>query len=482
MGETIDSLEIQIKSDSKAATVALDNLTASLGRLSSALGSISGRGFSSNMSAIMGQIRGISSAISSMDSERIKTVSSAFRSLSRSTEKLNANLGSVGQNGGTNAIKTLASGLREIEGLNINSESISQFSNSITKLGYKSATMATKNIPSLINSLKTLGQEVANMPPINNIQGLNEFASSIRALGGKTATAAIDNIPKVAEAVKKLIVTLSSAPTVRKSVIDLTKALADLTRNTANVGTVSSKSSKGVGIFSRALNAITSNANRASKSTRSLAGTIGKIYATYFLLFRGIRKLWEAMGLASSMTEVENVVNQTFGASRDVLDAFANESIKKFGMSTLSVEQYASRFQAMGKAMGITGSMLEKNTAILGDGDTQYGKSTKSMAEMSTNLTKLTADIASFYEAEQSVVAEDLYSVFTGTTKPLRKFGIDLTQANLKEWALKKGIDANVDSMTQAQKSVLRYAYTLDAAKYAMGDFERTSDRLTLVA
>ena len=53
---------------------------------------------------------------------------------------------------------------------------------------------------------------------------------------------------------------------------------------------------------------------------------------------------------------------------------------------------------------------------------------------------------------------------------------IDLTQATLKEWAMKQGLDADIESMTQAQKTMLRYQYVMQAARSAMNDFSRTSD------
>ena len=55
---------------------------------------------------------------------------------------------------------------------------------------------------------------------------------------------------------------------------------------------------------------------------------------------------------------------------------------------------------------------------------------------------------------------------------------IDLTQATLKEWAMKQGLDADIESMTQAQKTMLRYQYVMSAARSSMGDFARTSDKM----
>ena len=82
--------------------------------------------------------------------------------------------------------------------------------------------------------------------------------------------------------------------------------------------------------------------------------------------------------------------------------------------------------------------------------------------------------MASFYNVSQKDVAEDLSAIFTGETRPLRQYGIDLTQATLQEWAMKNGLDANVQSMSQAEKTMLRYQYVLANTSAAHGDFART--------
>ena len=126
-------------------------------------------------------------------------------------------------------------------------------------------------------------------------------------------------------------------------------------------------------------------------------------------------------------------------------------------MSELTVKDISSRYQAMGKAMGFAND---------------------EMSDMSIKLTELAADMASFYNVEQKDVAEDLESIFTGQTRPLRTYGMDLTQATLQEWALKNGIDENMQSMSQAEKTMLRYQYVMAQSAIAQGDFARTSGRI----
>ena len=160
-------------------------------------------------------------------------------------------------------------------------------------------------------------------------------------------------------------------------------------------------------------------------------------------------------------------------------------NVKNFGMSELSAKQYASQFQAMGTSMGITGQQVQKAQQYLNTQKTMegnvvgYNKASKSMADMSINLTKLTADLSSFYEKSQEDIARKLQSgVFGGQSKALRSLGVDLTQATLQEWALNHGMEANFKTMTQAEKTMLRYQYVMSSLSKSQGDFARTSGRM----
>jgi hypothetical protein len=88
-------------------------------------------------------------------------------------------------------------------------------------------------------------------------------------------------------------------------------------------------------------------------------------------------------------------------------------------MSELAAKQYASRFQAMGSAMGISSNLISKANSFLNEQTNGYVELSDSLSSVSMNLTKLTADMASFYNVEQADVAEDLEAIFTGQTRPL---------------------------------------------------------------
>ncbi len=94
---------------------------------------------------------------------------------------------------------------------------------------------------------------------------------------------------------------------------------------------------------------------------------------------------------------------------------------------------------------------------------------------MSISLTGLAGDMASFFNVSQDVAKTALNSVFTGETESLKKFGVILTEANLKAFALSKGITKSYTAMTQAEKVMLRYQFVMEALAQTQGDFARTS-------
>lgn len=387
----LESLEIKIQAQAQQASGQIDALVTRLGRLSSALSGLS----TGNLNSLSTGVSRLAGAMTAMRGIDTRTFSAVARNVSK--------LGSIN----SKQINAAAGSMRQIS-----------------------------------NALKGISGMSAS------VKGLTDLASAIKQLGYQSSTKAIENIPKLATAMRQLMSELSKAPSVSRNIIDMTNALAKLSRTGGAAGTAAKSITSSFSGFS-------SSASMVTKKSFSLASAIGKMYATYWTLFRGFRLLGDAIDISSSLTEVENVVRQTFGQYESLINNFAKTSIEKFGMSELSAKQFASRFQAMGTAL-----------------DIPQGQ----MAKMSIRLTELAGDMASFYDVSQEDIAKSLQSVFSGTTAPMRRYGIDLTQATLKEWALKQGLDANISSMTQAEKAMLRYQYVLAHTTNITEDFKRTQD------
>lgn len=414
MGIEVDSLEIPLKTHSQTAIRSIDTLIDRLGVLNTSLTKINGSG----LTGVANGVNKLSNAMQGM-----KNVGTAdFTRLATNITKI-ASLDSKSINRAASAIGQISKSLGSLKSVSVSgtSKQVAELANGIAKLGYKSSTKA------------------------------------------------IENIPKLATAMNQLMTSLSKAPKVSQNLINMTNALANLARTGASSGRAATSLSKSINTYS-------SSASRATKSSKSLAAMIGKVYASYWILFRLFRGIGKAITIASDLVEVQNVVDTVFGDMTAKVEEYADKSIEQFGMSELAFKQYASRFQAMGTAMGIDTSSIENANKFLNKSTGGYVGLSDSMADVSINLTKLTADMASFYNVSQEAVAEDLEAIFTGQTRPLRTYGLDLTQATLSEWAMKQGLDANIQSMSQAEKTMLRYQYVLANTTAAQGDFARTAN------
>lgn len=411
-----ESIELQIKSDAQQAARAIGNLQAKLQGLGDTLNSLNGASisnFASGMSQLATSLRSVSS---------------------------------------------------------IDTRTFSKIATNMEKLG----NLDTARLVSSASALKSMATELSGFANISKQSAeITQLTASISKLGSKSAGYAADNIKNLGSALKEVMTTLSSAPRVNSNIIQMTNALANLSQQGSKVGSAS-----------RSLVTGFSNTTKSIKSTRSgfrgLASTIGKFYATYWLVMRAVGKIGGAVDLASQLTEVQNVVDTTFGDMASKVDDFTKTSIQDFGMSELTVKQISSRFQALGTSIGISSEQVANGTAVankalMSQNNTLY-KTTDSMADMSLNLTRLAGDMASFYDVDQADVAKSLQSIFSGTIAPLRRYGLDLTQATLSEWAMKNGLDANIKSMTQAEKVLLRYNYVMANTQAAQGDFAKTAN------
>ena len=204
--------------------------------------------------------------------------------------------------------------------------------------------------------------------------------------------------------------------------------------------------------FNKQINNISNN---ATSIVSSAFGKIGKILAVAFAGKSLIDFGKSSIKLASDLDEVQNVVNVVFGDMALQVDMFAKNALKSFGMSELSAKRYISTMGAMLQSMDLTSNQV---------------------LTMSETLTKLTGDMASFYNLNFEDVFDKLRAGINGQTVPLMQLGINLSQTNLQYYAFKRGIKQSVDSMTQAQLALLRYNYLLDVTKSAQGDFTRTID------
>jgi phage-related protein len=163
----------------------------------------------------------------------------------------------------------------------------------------------------------------------------------------------------------------------------------------------------------------------------------------------------ECVELGSNLAEVQNVVDVTFTTMSDKVNEFAKNAMTSAGLSETMAKRYVGTFGAMSKSFGFSEAQAY---------------------DMSTALTQLTGDVASFYNISQDLAYIKLKSVFTGETETLKDLGVVMTQSALDQFALANGYGKTTSAMTEQEKVALRLAFVQKQLSAASGDFIRTSD------
>lgn len=188
---------------------------------------------------------------------------------------------------------------------------------------------------------------------------------------------------------------------------------------------------------------------------QSLAAKAGKALAAAFAVKKLVDFGKSCIELGSNLSEVQNVVDVTFPRMSKQIDQFAKNAATQFGLSETMSKRFTGTFGAMAKA---------------------FGFNEKAAYDMSTTLTGLSGDVASFYNISQDEAYTKLKSVFTGETESLKDLGIVMTQTALDSYALANGFGKTTAKMSEMEKVALRYKFVQDQLTSAAGDFSRTSD------
>lgn len=163
----------------------------------------------------------------------------------------------------------------------------------------------------------------------------------------------------------------------------------------------------------------------------------------------------KSIELASNLTEVQNVVDTTFGNDAAEINRWSQSASGAFGLSELAAKKYTGTLGAMLKSQGITNDKI---------------------VEMSEGLVGLAGDMASFYNLDIETAFTKIRSGISGEIEPLKQLGININVANMEAYALANGIETSWKKMSQSEQTQLRYNYLLQQTADAQGDFIRTQD------
>lgn len=360
------------------------------------------------------------------------------------------------------------------------SASVNRFVNSMARLANSGEYIAnvSAELPALGSSLRIITESFIGVDGISD--SANRFVQSISQLasaGGKIAQSS-GQLGTLANEVLSFFNVMKSAPKISENTIRMTEALAKLANAggkvnsatnsissafsklssaTSSLGNIVSKTSSIIGTGVKGIIGWFQRLGNSSSGIKTASFNLGNLLKTAigFKAIRGLANLGKsAIGFGSAITEIENVVDVSFGSMADEAYKFASTAKEQFGLSELAAKQYSGTMMAMMKSSGVAQDAASK---------------------MSISLAGLAGDIASFYNIDTDTAFQKIRSGISGEIEPLRQLGINLSVANMEAYALSRGITTSYNAMSQAEKVALRYNYLMSVTGDVQGDFARTS-------
>ena len=217
--------------------------------------------------------------------------------------------------------------------------------------------------------------------------------------------------------------------------------------------------------ISRSLSGMQKSTQKASGGFTVLKGAIGTAFGGAIIggIYAAGRALTglatDSIDAASTMEELQSKVNAIFGPQAAAeIEAWSATASSAFGQSQISAQNAASTFAIFGKGAGLAGSDL---------------------VGFSTGLTELSSDLASFYDASPEEAIGAIGAALRGETEPIRRFGVMLDDASMREQAFAMGLTKTTkDALKPQQRALAAQALIMQQTSDAQGDFARTSDGL----
>jgi hypothetical protein len=164
---------------------------------------------------------------------------------------------------------------------------------------------------------------------------------------------------------------------------------------------------------------------------------------------------YKSIALAGDAVEVKNMFEAVFKDGAASAEAWAETFSNTVGRSVIETMQTMASFQD-------TFVPLEFDRA--------------EAAELSKTLTELSADIASFKNTSDEEAAMAIQSALVGNHEAVRKYGIVITEASLKQEMLNMGLERTMQTATTQEKVMARLNIIMDSTTDAQGDAARTAD------
>lgn len=452
----------------------LDKLTNSLTALKSAQGDFSG------LEKVTQFIEGISKVNASESAKSINT-------LARSIQKIPDSLSGMGSL--TDSLDSLLDVAAAFDGM----------ATIQAPKGLNSAINAVKKIPDALNGTDSVNSDLAQtksvlesfneLPAVKTPDGLTGFVSTLRRIPGIVSSVNGSDFTSLGESMRKLMNALAPL-----SVLDFSnlKNLGSVFNALGKIPDLTGKlDSKTLDDFSTACQKITT-------SLIPLASQLDKVGNAFAKLPPQLSKVVTQANRVTAANEKQrksylSLSNQMNGFMRNMAKLVSLKAIAEYlGNAVAKFNDFYEAtdlfHNAMGNLSGEADTLISKMQGLLGVDlkqsmeqiatiqslATSFGLASDKAYILSTNLTQLAHDEASYWNKSATETFTAMSSAIAGEIEPIRRLGVDLSQARLQQELLTLGFSKQVSSLSQADKAVLRYIAIMKQTTNIQGNLAQT--------
>nr|DAQ21222.1 MAG TPA: minor tail protein [Caudoviricetes sp.] len=362
-----------------------------------------------------------------------------------SLDKLSASISALKQaSTGLSGLDKLTDFIDKISNANMNesAKGIRAVGNALTRIS--NVNIGNIDFTGLSSKMESLRKGIA---PISSISD-----SSMKGLRG--VSSAINSIAKIPSITKKLDAkTLDDFSEVCKKVA-------------SSISPLSSKLDKVGGSFS----ALPSKIKSAISSTNRLSSANNKASASFAKLASQLEAI---KNRAAQLVSLKAIASYLANAVAKFNDFYEATDLFNNAMSELS-GQATELINKMESLLGIDPTEAMTNIATIQSLATSFGLASDKAYILSKNLTQLSYDESSYWNKDTATTFTAIASAISGELEPIRRLGVDLSQARLQQELLALGFNKQVSSLSQADKAVLRYIAIMKQTTNIQGNLAQT--------
>lgn len=349
------------------------------------------------------------------------------------------------------ALKSASSGMDGLSRINDFMDRISNVNLSESAKGIRSVASALTRISSVDLKGLDLSGLKGKMNSLKN--GLSPL-SKVDASGLRSVSSALNSIAKIPDFSSKLdSKTLDDFSTSCKKITD---ALDPLASKVETVGNSFAKLPSNIQKVIAATDGAIKASGKSAKSYMSLSSQLNGF-------MRSAAKLVSLKAIAEYLGNAVAKFNDFYEAT----DLFHN------AMGNLSGEAdtLISKMQGL---LGVDPTKAMTYMATIQSLGTSFGLASDKAYVLSKNLTQLAYDEGSYWNKDVAETFTAMSSAISGEIEPIRRLGVDLSQARLQQELLALGFNKQVSSLSQADKAVLRYIAIMKQTANVEGNLAQT--------